>query len=393
MAKVNIFVSSTCYDLSQIRNDIKQCITDLGHNPILSEMKDFPIDPQLSNAENCINAVKNEADIFVLIIGNKYGSIMESGNSITNTEFLTAINKGIPIYTFALKQMTTILPLWEKNPDMDLSGVVDNKKVFEFLADVRKRRGLWNFEFEKAQDITEILKAQLSNLFREALVAKRKIEPLDEIELYSKISTKALNILLKKEDFYEIRFFMQSMHDEIRKYVDLKNDYNYSILFKSSNRIPNLNQLIDWIMHKLGQAQNYIDSLNRLTDAFQYFYKEPGTSSDLDGLYYVARSYAKSYASLLEWGIEVKSTIVPDEYKNVLVAFADIPSNAINEIEAFPIESLRLIEENSKRAKEGELEEESVINLHLKVTISDEAMQRYNEEFEILKNKELYGLD
>lgn len=393
MAKVNIFVSSTCYDLSQIRNDIKQCITNLGHNPILSEMKDFPIDPQLSNAENCINAVKNEADIFVLIIGNKYGSIMESGNSITNTEFLTAINKGIPIYTFALKQMTTILPLWEKNPDMDLSEVVDNKKVFEFLADVRKRRGLWNFEFEKAQDITEILKAQLSNLFHEALVAKRKIEPIDEIELYTKISSKALNILLKKDDFYEIRFFMQSMHDEIRKYVDLKNDFNYSILFKSSNRISDLNQLIDWIMHKLGQAQNYIDSLNHLTDAFHYFYKEPGTSSDMEGLYYVARSYAKTYASLLEWGIEVKSTIVPDEYKNVLVAFADIPSDAINEIEAYPIESLRLIEESSKKVKEGELEEGSVINLHLKVTISDEAMQRYNEEFEALKNKELYGLD
>lgn len=393
MAKVNIFVSSTCYDLSQIRNDIKQCITNLGHNPILSEMKDFPIDPQLTNAENCINAVKNEADIFVLIIGNKYGSILESGKSITNTEFLTAINKGIPIYTFALKQMTTILPLWEKNPDMNLSEVVDNKKVFEFLADVRKRRGLWNFEFEKAQDITEILKAQLSSLFHEALGAKRKIEPLNEIELYSKISGKALNILLKKEDFYEIRFFMQSMNDEIKKYVDLKNDYNYSILFKSSNRISDLNQLIDWIMHKLGQAQNYIDSLNRLADAFQFFYKEPGTSSDLEGLYYVARSYAKSYASLLEWGIEVKSTIVPDEYKNVLVAFADIPSNAINEIEAFPIESLRLIEESSKRAKEGELEEGSVINLHLKVTISDEAMQRYNKEFETIKNKELYGLE
>lgn len=393
MAKVNIFVSSTCYDLSQIRNDIKQCITNLGHNPILSEMKDFPIDPQLTNAENCINAVKNEADIFVLIIGNKYGSILESGKSITNTEFLTAINKGIPIYTFALKQMTTILPLWEKNPDMNLSEVVDNKKVFEFLADVRKRRGLWNFEFEKAQDITEILKAQLSNLFHEALGAKRKIEPLNEIELYSKISGKALNILLKKEDFYEIRFFMQSMNDEIKKYVDLKNDYNYSILFKSSNRISDLNQLIDWIMHKLGQAQNYIDSLNRLADAFQFFYKEPGTSSDLEGLYYVARSYVKSYASLLEWGIEVKSTIVPDEYKNVLVAFADIPSNAINEIEAFPIESLRLIEESSKRAKEGELEEGSVINLHLKVTISDEAMQRYNKEFETIKNKELYGLE
>ena len=120
MAKLNIFVSSTCYDLSQIRNDIKQCILELGHNPILSELKEFPVNPNLSNAENCINAVKNEADIFVLIIGNKYGSELDSGRSITNTEFITAVDKGIPIYTFALKQMTTILPLWERNPDMDL---------------------------------------------------------------------------------------------------------------------------------------------------------------------------------------------------------------------------------------------------------------------------------
>ena len=72
MSKVNVFVSSTCYDLSQIRNDIKQCISDLGHNPILSELKDFPIDTRLTSSENCINAVKNEADIFILIIGNKF---------------------------------------------------------------------------------------------------------------------------------------------------------------------------------------------------------------------------------------------------------------------------------------------------------------------------------
>ena len=94
MAQVNIFVSSTCYDLSQIRHDIKQCILDFGHNPILSEMKNFPIDPNLTSSENCINTVKSEADIFILIIGDHYGSVLESGKSITNTEFLTAVNKG-----------------------------------------------------------------------------------------------------------------------------------------------------------------------------------------------------------------------------------------------------------------------------------------------------------
>lgn len=139
MARVNIFVSSTCYDLSQIRDDLKRCIIELGHNPILSELKDFPVDPMKSNSENCINAINNEADIFVLIIGDRYGSVLETGKSITNTEFIAALSKGIPIYTFSLKKMTTILPLWENNPNADYSNIVDNNKVFEFLSDVRKK--------------------------------------------------------------------------------------------------------------------------------------------------------------------------------------------------------------------------------------------------------------
>lgn len=58
-ANLNIFVSSTCYDLSQIRKDLRDFITGLGHNPILSEQNDFPIDPQIDNWEDCINAIKD----------------------------------------------------------------------------------------------------------------------------------------------------------------------------------------------------------------------------------------------------------------------------------------------------------------------------------------------
>lgn len=389
MAKVNIFISSTCFDLSQIRNDIKQCIESLGHNPILSEQKGFPINPNLSNAENCINAVKKEADIFVLIIGNKYGSVLESGRSITNTEFLTAVNKGIPIYTFALKQMTTLLPMWERNPDADFSDVVDNNKVFEFLSDVRKKRGIWNFEFEKAQDICEILEAQLSNLFHDALLARQMISSSEISELYSKVSSKALSILLKKDECYEIRFFLQAMSDEIDSYKDLKNDYRYSIRLKSANFLPDFDQLVKWMQHKFGQAQNYIASLNSLTEAFHFYYADPGVLSNIDGLYYVARSFAKTYASLLDWGIEVKSTIVPDEYQSLLTALADIPAEAINQIENCPKDSLKIIEETNQKVKSGELQD-GAINLNLEITISEEAIQHYNEELELLKNKVLH---
>lgn len=385
MAKVNIFISSTCYDLSQIRDDLKQSIIDLGHNPILSEQKDFPIDPNLSNAENCINAINKEADILILIIGNKYGSVLETGKSITNTEFLTAINKGIPVYTFALKQMTALLPLWEKNKDANFSNIVDDNRVFEFLSDVRKKRGLWNFEFEKAQDIIDIIKAQLSNLFRDALTSKLLIESIGKSDLYLKVSSQALNILLKRTNGYEIKFFMQAMHDEICKYNGLKNDYVYSILVKSTNRISNFDQLTDWIQLKLGLLKNFIYSLNKLTDAYSVFAAPPGVKADLEGLYYVACSYARFYANLLEWGIEVRSTIVPDEYTNVVNAFAKFPKEAIRQIEEFPINSLKVIEEQLELANLNK-QENKTITLCLNVSINDEDIQLYDKELAALAN-------
>lgn len=385
MAKVNIFISSTCYDLSQIRDDLKQSIIDLGHNPILSEQKDFPIDPNLSNAENCINAINKEADILILIIGNKYGSVLETGKSITNTEFLTAINKGIPVYTFALKQMTALLPLWEKNKDANFSNIVDDNRVFEFLSDVRKKRGLWNFEFEKAQDIIDIIKAQLSNLFHDALTSKLLIESIGKSDLYLKVSSQALNILLKRTNGYEIKFFMQAMHDEICKYNGLKNDYVYSILVKSTNRISDFDQLTDWIQLKLGLLKNFIYSLNKLTDAYSVFAAPPGVKADLEGLYYVACSYARFYANLLEWGIEVRSTIVPEEYTNVLNAFAKFPKEAIRQIEEFPINSLRVIEEQLELANFNK-QENKTITLCLNVSINDEDIQLYDKELVALAN-------
>lgn len=389
MSKVNVFVSSTCYDLSQVRNDIKQCIIDLGHVPILSELNDFPVNPNLNSSENCINAVKNEADIFVLIIGDKYGSILDSGKSITNTEFLTAVEKGLPIYTFTKKEMLSILPVWEKNPNMDLSGIVDNKKIFEFLSDIRKKRGIWNFGFEKAQDITEILKSQFSILFKESLKTRNRFQSLDENEIFSKVSSKALDLIMKKEPYYEIRFFMQVFLDEINKLHDLRNDFDYSVKVKSTNHIKDFNQLLDWIHFKVGQMQNYIDSMNRLIEPFNLFYGQPGVKSDLNGLLYVARSYSKLYSSFLVWGIEIKSTIVPDDFKKFLSAFSKLPSVLIGQIEEYPQKSLKIINQMIDKEKNAENFEGETVSLTLTLTIDDEVNKDFEDELDVLKKKYL----
>ena len=104
MHNVNIFVSSTCYDLSQIRVDLSQFITSNGHLPILSEFESFPINPAKNTIENCIKIVKESADVLLLIVGNRYGSTVANGKSITNVEFLTAQQKAsLFLYLLTLK--------------------------------------------------------------------------------------------------------------------------------------------------------------------------------------------------------------------------------------------------------------------------------------------------
>lgn len=380
MARVNIFVSSTCYDLSQIRDDLKRCIIELGHNPILSELKDFPVDPMKSNSENCINAINNEADIFVLIIGDRYGSVLETGKSITNTEFIAALSKGIPIYTFSLKKMTTILPLWENNPNADYSNIVDNNKVFEFLSDVRKKRGLWNFEFERAQDITEILKAQLSNLFHDALVVKRKIEDSEISGLYAKISSKAVDILIKKDDAFEIRFFMQNMKDEIKKYTDLNNDYSFSIVYKSFITIENVSQFKKWATHKIRELQNIIISIERLNSAINKFFADSDAAWDINTLYYLSRTYARVYKSLLEWGIEANSTIVPEQYFKVMHSFASLPDKMIKRIENYPDDSLDKIDKWMADSNSKNTINELVKTFDFSLVIDKENQERFYKE-------------
>lgn len=52
-----VFVSSTFYDLKQIRADLKQFLTTLGLNPVISEYDSFPIDPGIPAVENCLKVV------------------------------------------------------------------------------------------------------------------------------------------------------------------------------------------------------------------------------------------------------------------------------------------------------------------------------------------------
>ncbi len=166
----SVFISSTCYDLSQIRADLERAVKGLGLEAVVSESFAFPVNPDTTVIENCVRVVKDRADIFVLIVGGRYGSVTESGRSVTNLEYLEAKAKGIPIYVFVMKSILQVTPIWKKNPGGDFSEVVDTPKLFQFVEEVRNTKEHWVFSFEEAAHVEETLKKQLAYLFMDSLL-------------------------------------------------------------------------------------------------------------------------------------------------------------------------------------------------------------------------------
>lgn len=207
MAEMRVFISSTCYDLSLLRSQLRLFIRNMGYEPIMSDYEDVLYDPRIHTHTSCVDEVQN-CDILVLIIGSRFGgkATPEALNrinfdvlknetlsvdvlkereclSVTQLEVLKAIENAIPVYTFIDKRVWHDHALYEKNK---VSGIADQiifpsiekqetaKYIFNFINFVRLRtRGNNIFTFEKGQDIEEALKKQWSGYFQRLLQEQR----------------------------------------------------------------------------------------------------------------------------------------------------------------------------------------------------------------------------
>src|SRR5260370_34240495 len=116
-----VMVSSTCYDLRQIREDLRRFLQDeMGYRPLLSEHPSFPLNPDAKTVDNCRERVERDADILVLVIGGRYGTVDDrTSKSVTNLEYLGARQKGIPVYAFIEQEILPLLSVWKANPTAD----------------------------------------------------------------------------------------------------------------------------------------------------------------------------------------------------------------------------------------------------------------------------------
>jgi len=109
MAQPRIFVSSTCYDLQEIRSQLRSFIEDFGFSPVMSEYGDIFYDYQKHIQDSCKDEIE-KSQLFILIIGNNYGSIyykqkdtVKTPDSVTMQEFRRAIETDIFKHIFINK--------------------------------------------------------------------------------------------------------------------------------------------------------------------------------------------------------------------------------------------------------------------------------------------------
>jgi len=194
MSRPRVFVSSTYYDLKHIRASLDAFIESLGFDPVLSENGDITYTPDLPLDESCYREASN-ADIFVLIIGGRYGSKASSEkqkhdddfydryNSITKKEHESARKKDIPIYILIDNNVYAEYRTYCQNKNLKIEYAhVDDVNVFCLIEEIlAKPRNNPMQTFDRASEIEAWLREQWAGLFRELLRHKSQERQLSTL--------------------------------------------------------------------------------------------------------------------------------------------------------------------------------------------------------------------
>ena len=331
-----VFVSSTCYDLKQIRQDLNHFLKDeLGFEPMLSETSSFPVDPQLNTIDNCTRNVDEHADIFVLIIGCRYGMVTDSGKSITNLEYLHAKQTNIPIYVFIEKSILSNIQFWKDNPTGTFTSMIDNPKLFEFVDSIRSVEK-WTYPYEHAGDIIATLRSQLAYLFRESLKVRSLITRTTLTNNLRLLSGEALNIYLTKPSGWEFRLFSAVLINDIVELENKRRDLAYGISYADKRQFDSVTKFLNYIIEKVSKLDTLVDNISTQIKVVHVDAMGPsGQNGNADLIVYNAKSIISIYSSIIDWTLDGFGILPSSEQEDVVKCIPEVSKTTLQDIERF----------------------------------------------------------
>ena len=255
MAKPRVFVSSTFYDLRQVREDLERFITGLGYEAVLHETGAIPYGKD-GPPEASIYREIGTCDILVCVIGGRYGtdSQEQPGLSITQTELLTAIKSHVHASIFieqtVYAEYNTYL-LNKTTADINYCAV-DDPRIYEFIESVHQ---LGNNNpiapFRTAADIIEFLKAQWAGLFQRFLQDQNRIEEfkaLNEIKTVAGTLDQLVKFLTEERRGSDqaIQQILHTNHPAFYRFQELTNT-PYRVFFTDEEELDRWLRAIGWI--------------------------------------------------------------------------------------------------------------------------------------------------
>lgn len=109
MASPRLFVSSTCYDLQEIRFQLRNFIQDFGYDAVMSEFDDIFYSYESHVQDSCLEEI-SKCQLFILVVGNNYGSFYHQDkqenkvpDSVTLKEFRRALEVKVYKHIFINK--------------------------------------------------------------------------------------------------------------------------------------------------------------------------------------------------------------------------------------------------------------------------------------------------
>jgi hypothetical protein len=229
MAFPRVFISSTCYDLGEIRDSLFEFISNYHFEPVLSERGEIFYHPDLHTHESCIRELDN-CHLLILIIGGRFGGEYKvDKKSITNAEYLAARKLNIPVFTFVKREVFEDHRVFGRNSDKkdivypSIEKQEYSRQIFDFINDVRlsdTNNGF--FPFEYAKDIKDKLGKQWAGMLYSFLLDRQKHKEqsvtnrlIENISLISKKTEEILENIYKKVDEKEAEKQIEKIDNEI----------------------------------------------------------------------------------------------------------------------------------------------------------------------------------
>lgn len=245
--KYQVFISSTYKDLIEERQEVVEAVLNAGHIPAGMEL--FKAGP---TQEDVITEWIESSDIYVLLLGPRYGTLNKSGISYTQWEYNLAKDLGKPMFSLVLsdsyiqkmnddhrievKDVETSNQLYKSFKDEVSDSLVVQinhpaeirSGISESIRDIERRtpeklegwiKGSYLTELETLRKEKQELSSKLLNRQDEVIGMQKKAKPVKD-DYIGEFSFDAIREVLEASVITEEQF-----DDAIRELETKKNEY------------------------------------------------------------------------------------------------------------------------------------------------------------------------